>query len=92
MPGTERHTKVLPNVLALVFKCLAYVDTMRVMNTKMLADTQRKLLDLKLFTNSHLFWGNTQLLKMPGYQTKWYPNEKANTQLNKKAQEHSYGC
>jgi len=55
MPGAERHTKVLPNVLALVFKCQAYVDTMRVMNTKMLADTQRKLLDLKLFTNSHLF-------------------------------------
>ena len=38
-----------------VFKCLAYVDTMRVMNTKMLADTQRKLLDIKLFTNGHLF-------------------------------------
>jgi len=33
---------------ATVFKCLAYVDTMRVINTKMLADKQRKLLDLKL--------------------------------------------
>jgi len=34
-----------------VFKFLAYVDTMRVMNTKVLADKQRKLLNLKLFTN-----------------------------------------
>jgi len=56
MPGVERHTKVLTNVWAnQVFKCLAYVDTMRVMNTKMQTDTQRKFLDLKLFTNSHLF-------------------------------------
>ena len=55
MPGAERHTKVLTNVWAhQVFKCLASVDTMRVKNTKMLADKQRKLLDLKLFTNSHL--------------------------------------
>jgi len=38
-----------------VFKCLACVDTMRVINTKMLADKQRKFLDLKLFTNSNLF-------------------------------------
>ena len=76
MPGAERYSNQ-------VFKCLAYVDTMRVMNTKMLADNQRKLLDLKLFTNSHLFWGNALLLKMPGNQTKWYPIEKANTQLNK---------
>ena len=51
-----------------VFKCLACVDTMRVINTKMLADKQRKFLDLKLFTNSNLFWGNTQLLNMPGYK------------------------
>ena len=29
-----------------VFTCLACVDTMRVINTKMLADKQRKLLDL----------------------------------------------
>ena len=42
MPGAERHTEVLTNVWAhKVFKCLAYVDTMRVINTKMLADTQR---------------------------------------------------
>ena len=48
MPGTERHTKVLTNFLAHQgFKCLVCVDTMRVINTKMLADTQRKLLDLK---------------------------------------------
>jgi len=39
MPGAERHTKVLTNVWAQVFKWLAYVDTMRVMNT-MLAGTQ----------------------------------------------------
>ena len=55
------------------------------MNTKMLADMERKLLNLKLFTNSHLLRGNTQLLKMLGYQTKWYTIEKANTQLNKKS-------
>ena len=55
MTRAERYTKVLTNVWAQVFKCLAYVDTMRVINTKMLADTQRKLLDLKLFTNSYLF-------------------------------------
>ena len=71
MPGAERHTKVLTNVWAhQVFKCLAYVDTMRIMNTKMLVDTQRKLIDLKLFTNSHSFWGNTQLLKIPRV-SKW---------------------
>jgi len=52
MPGAERHTKVLTNVWAYqVFKCLAYVDTMRVMNTKMQTDMQRQLLNLKLFTN-----------------------------------------
>jgi len=50
----------------------------------MLADTQRKLLDLKLFTNSHLFRGNTQLLKMVWISNKVIPIEKANTQLNKK--------
>mgnify|MGYP007091665168 CR=1 FL=1 len=59
MPGAEIHTKVskdLTNVCAhQVFKSLAYVDTMRVMSTKMQADTQRKLLNLKLFTNNHLF-------------------------------------
>jgi len=56
MPGAEKHIKVLTNVWAnQVFKCLAYVDTIRVMNTKMQTDTQRKLLNLKLFTNSHLF-------------------------------------
>jgi len=39
MPGAERHTKVLTNVWAhQVFKCLTYVDTVRVMNTKMLAE------------------------------------------------------
>ena len=57
---------------------------MRFMSTKMLADTQRKLLNLKLFTNNHLFWGKPNYLKCPGYQTKWYPIEKVNTQLNKK--------
>ena len=63
MPGAERHTKVLTNVWThQELKILAYVDTMRVMNTKMLADTQRRLLNLnlKLFTNSNLFWGITQ--------------------------------
>ena len=71
MPGAERHTKVLTNVWAhQVFKCLTYVDTVRAMNTKMLVDTKRKLLDLKLFTNSHSFWGNTQLLKIPRV-SKW---------------------
>jgi len=58
MPGAERHTKVLTNVWThQELKILAYVDTMRVMNTKMLADTQRRLLNLnlKLFTNSNLF-------------------------------------
>ena len=66
-----------------MFKCLAYVDTMRVMNnTKMLADTQRKLLDLKLVI---YFEEIPNYLKCPRYQTKWYPIEKANTQLNKKA-------
>ena len=87
MPGAERHTQVLTNVWAYqVFKCLDYVDTMRVINTEMLADTQRKLLNLKLFTNNHLFWGNTQLLKMPRVlNKKWYPIEKVNAQLNKKA-------
>ena len=44
----------------------------------MLADKQRKLLDLKLFTNSHLFWGNTQFLKMPRVSKKLYPIEMAN--------------
>ena len=58
---------------------------MRVINTNMLADKQRKLLDLKLFTNIHLFWGNTQLLKMARVSKKWYPIEKSNTQLIKKA-------
>jgi len=39
MRGAERLTKVLTNVLAhQLFKCLAYVDKMRIMNTKMLAD------------------------------------------------------
>ena len=77
MPGTERHTNVLTNVWThQLFKCLAYVETMRVMNTKMLADTQRKLLNLKLFTSSHLFWGNTQLLKMPRVSNKVIPNWK----------------
>jgi len=48
----QRDTQVLTNVWAhQVFKCLAYVDTMRVMNTKMLSDMQGKLLNLKLFTN-----------------------------------------
>ena len=52
MPGAERHTKVLTNVWAhQVFKYLAYVDTMRVIYTKMLAGKQTKLLNLKLFTN-----------------------------------------
>jgi len=52
MPGAKRHTKVLTNIWAhQVFKCLAYVGTMRVMNTKMLAD----MLDPKLFINSCLF-------------------------------------
>ena len=52
MQGSERHTKILTNVWAhQVFKILAYVDTMRVMNTKILADTQRKLLIIKLFTS-----------------------------------------
>ena len=52
MQGAERHTKILTNVWAhQVFKCLAYVDIMRVMNTKILADTQRKLLIIKLFTS-----------------------------------------
>ena len=59
MPGAERHIKVLTNVWAhQVFKCLAYVDTMRWahqvskclayvdMSTNMLTDTQRKLLIL----------------------------------------------
>ena len=56
MPESERHTKVLTNVWAhQVFKCMAYADTMKVMNTKMQTDTQRKLLNLKLFANSHLF-------------------------------------
>ena len=59
-----------------VFKCLAYVDTMRVMNTKMLADMQRKLLNFKLSINSCLFWGNTQLLKMPQVSNKVIPNWK----------------
>ena len=40
MPGAKRHTKVLTNVWGQVFKSLAYVDTMIIMNTKMLADTQ----------------------------------------------------
>ena len=41
MPGAERHTKVITDLSAhQVFKFLAYVDIMRVMNTKMLADTQ----------------------------------------------------
>jgi len=40
MPGAERYTKVLTNVCAQVIKCLAYVDTMRVINTKMLAGMQ----------------------------------------------------
>jgi len=40
MPGAERRTKLLTNVWTnQVFTCLAYVVTMRVMNTKMLADT-----------------------------------------------------
>ena len=39
MPGAERHTQVLTNVWAYqVFKCLDYVDTMRVINTEMLAE------------------------------------------------------
>jgi len=51
-----------------MFKCLAYVDTMRVMNnTKMLADTQRKLLDLKLVI---YFEEIPNYLKCPRYQTK----------------------
>ena len=65
-PGVAFVTvsKVLTNVWThKMFKFLAYVDTRRVMNTKMLADTQRKLLNLKLFINSHSFWENTQLLK-----------------------------
>jgi len=57
--------KKMPTKVCQVYECLACVDTMRVINTKMLADKQRKLLDIKLFTDSHLFWGNTQLLKMP---------------------------
>ena len=47
-----------------------------------------KVIRSQMFTNtgSHLFWGNTQLLNMPRfYQRKWYPIEKANTQLIKKA-------
>ena len=52
MSGAERHTNVLTNVLAhQVLECLAYVDTMRVMNTMMQTDMQRQLLNLKLFTN-----------------------------------------
>ena len=49
----------------------------------MLADKQRQLLhvDLKLFTNSHLLWRNTQLLKMPRVSKNWYPIKKANTQF-----------
>ena len=75
MPGAERHTKVLTNVWPhQVFKCLAYVDTMRVMNTQMQTDSQRKLLNLKLLTNSCLFLGNTQLLKMPRVSNKVVPN------------------
>jgi len=55
MPGAERHTKVLTNVWAhQVLKCLACVDTTRVINTNKQPDKQRKLLDLKLFTSSHL--------------------------------------
>ena len=83
MPGTERHTKYLTNVWAhQVFKCLAYVDTMRVMNTKMLADMQRKLLNFKLSIIVVYFEEIPNYLKCPRYQTKWYPIEKANTQLN----------
>ena len=59
MPGAKRYTKVLTSIWAhQVFNCLAYVDTLRVMNTKIQTDTQltqRKLLNLKLFINSHLF-------------------------------------
>jgi len=57
---------------------------MRVRNTKMLADKQRKLLDLKLFTNSHLLWRNTQLPKMPWVSKIWYPIENDNTEFIKK--------
>ena len=42
----------------------------------MLANMQRKLLDLKLFTKSHLFLGITQLLKMPRVSNKGIPNWK----------------
>ena len=56
MSGAERHTKVLTNVWAhQVFKSLAYVDSMRVMNAQMQTDSQRKLLNLKLLTNIRLF-------------------------------------
>ena len=51
----------------------------------MLADTQRKLLDLKLFTNSHLFWGNTQLLKMPQVSKQVIPNWKGQYPIDLKA-------
>ena len=56
MSGAERHTQVLTNVWAhQVFTCLACRDNMRVIDTKMVADKPRKLLDLEFFTNSHLF-------------------------------------
>ena len=85
MPGAERHTKVLTNVWAhQVLKCLACVDTTRVINTNKQPDKQRKLLDLKLFTSSHLLWRNTKLLKMLRVSKNWYPIENDNTEFIKK--------
>jgi len=72
-----------PTKVHQVFKCLACVDTKRVSyKQKDASRLERMLLDLKLFTNSHLFWGNTQILKCSSDKKKWYPIEKANTQLN----------
>ena len=53
MSGAERHTKVLNNVWAhQVFTCLVCGDTMRVIDTKMLADKQRKF-SVFIFFLSH---------------------------------------
>ena len=41
MPEAERMSDSVPTKVHKVFKYLACVDTMRVMNTKMLADMQR---------------------------------------------------
>ena len=79
---------VLTNVWAhKVFKCLAYVDTMRVMNTN--KDASRyaeKVIEISNCLPIVIYFEEIpNYKKCPGYQTKCYPIETANTQLNKKA-------